>query len=99
MSEAKKLCNKRHMSTNDILIKRYEKNKAKIKALKEQNDLIKEQWLHRGSFSTHNFIVTIKKSRFKKAPNKEELTFMLGEKEANKLLVNKTRTDIKIKEK
>ena len=99
MSSAKKLNTKRPFSVKDMVIQKYNKNKEKIKALTKENDAIKQQWLHSGSFSTNNFIVTVKKSRFKKAPNKEELFYMLGEKEGSKLLVNKTRTDFKVEEK
>jgi len=97
MSNATKLNAEKHLSARYIIIKRYQDNKTAIAMLTKQNDLIKEQWKHSGSFATRNFVVSIKKSRFKKAPNKEELFYMLGDG-AEKLLVNKTRTDFIVEE-
>ena len=94
----RKAAHKRHMSVNDMLIQKYLDNKERMKELKEENDRIKAQWEHKGSFSTNHFMVTVKKSRYYKAPNKEELIKQLGD-EARMLFVRKTRTDYIVEEK
>jgi len=98
MNSAKKLKTKRSLSAKDLVVQKYRRNREKIKELTIENNGIKEDWLHGGSFSTHNFIVVIKKSRYLKAPNKFELFEALG-MSAEKLLVSKTRIDIEVEEK
>ena len=78
MSARKPWTSGRRLSVKDMVIDRFEKNKERIKHLTEENNRIKEQWKHCGSFSTHNFDVVVGRTRKRRTMSMKKGVEMYG---------------------
>ncbi len=74
-----KASGQRHFSVNDMLVEKFEKNKKKIQELLEENNRIKDQWKHKGSFATNNFVVEVNKKKETRALSVKEGLEKYGE--------------------